>query len=133
MTNGIPGWPANRSGPNAPDERKAADLSWNSLDIVGTNYALDRHIQEHAQHPDRVLVSTESLPPVGQASASLTNSFVVGDFVWSAQDYLGECGVGRWFYEGDPTEPLESAAASEAGRSAAEASRPQTAARGAWV
>ena len=107
VTNGIPGWPATRSGPDAPDERKAADLSWDSLDIVGTNYALDRHIQEHAQHPDRVLVSTESLPPVGQASASLSNSFVLGDFVWSAQDYLGECGVGRWFYEGDPTEPLD--------------------------
>ncbi len=32
--------------------------------------------------------------------------FAVGDFVWAAQDYLGEVGVGRWFYEGDPTEPM---------------------------
>ena len=36
----------------------------------------------------------------------MKNVFVVGDNVWSAQDYLGECGVGRSFYTGDPTEPL---------------------------
>jgi beta-galactosidase len=31
---------------------------------------------------------------------------VVGDNVWSAQDYLGEAGIGRWFYQGDPAEPV---------------------------
>ena len=50
--------------------------------------------------------STESKPPLGEADHVLDNTFVVGDFVWSAQDYLGEVGIGRWFYEGDPTEPM---------------------------
>ncbi|MEI6323734.1 MAG: glycoside hydrolase family 2 TIM barrel-domain containing protein [bacterium] len=117
VTDGILGWPVNTKKPVAgtpqpPPDPKEADklknyeLNWDSLDIVGSNYALGTHIKEHDQHPKRILVSTESSPPVGKAYEVLDNPFVVGDFVWSAQDYLGEVGVGRSFYEGDPTEPL---------------------------
>jgi beta-galactosidase len=108
VTNGILAWPVKvgKPSPDDDDRMKNAQLNWNALDIVGSNYALGTHIKEHDQHPDRVLVSTESKPPVGEASNVMANSFAVGDFVWSGQDYLGECGVGRWLYEGDPTEPL---------------------------
>ena len=91
--------------PKEVEKLKNYTLNWDSLNIVGSNYALDAHIKEHAQHSKRILVSTESSPPVGKAYQVADNAFVVGDFVWSAQDYLGECGVGRSFYEGDPTEP----------------------------
>lgn len=108
VTNGILGWPVNpnKPGPNDAQNQKNAEIVWNSLDIVGSNYALDHHISQHAQFPDRILVSTESSPPIGKAYEVENNAYAVGDFVWSAQDYLGECGVGRWFYAGDPTEPL---------------------------
>ncbi len=108
VTNAILGWPlkADKPGPADTDRIKNANLNWNSLDIVGSNYHLSQHVNEHAQHPDRVLVCTESSRPVGEAVLTLGNPFVVGDFIWSAQDYLGECGDARWFYEGDPTEPL---------------------------
>jgi beta-galactosidase len=29
------------------------------------------------------------------------HAYVIGDFVWTAMDYLGESGIGRHFYEGD--------------------------------
>jgi beta-galactosidase len=29
------------------------------------------------------------------------NSYIVGDFVWTSLDYLGESGIGRYYYEGD--------------------------------
>ena len=117
VTDGILGWPVSskKADPNGPaptpdpkeaEKLKNYQLNWDSLDIVGSNYALNSHIKEHSQHPGRILVSTESSPPVGKAYEVLDNPFVVGDFVWSAQDYLGEVGVGRSFYEGDPTEPL---------------------------
>lgn len=97
VTNGINSWPTEAQKSNA-------EVDWNSLDIVGSNYRLNSHIQRHAAYPGRILVSTESTPPIGQASHVLDNSFVVGDFVWTAQDYLGEVGTGRWYYAGDPGE-----------------------------
>ena len=27
--------------------------------------------------------------------------YIIGDFVWTAIDYLGESGIGRWYYDGD--------------------------------
>ena len=73
---------------------------------MGTNYRMKEHLAEHDQHPDRVLVSTESSPPLGIPADTLSHSYVVGDFVWTGLEYLGESGLGRWFYEGDPTEVL---------------------------
>lgn len=108
VSNGILGWPADDKKPKPEDAQRQrhAETNWDSLDIVGSNYALDRHIAQHDKFPQRILVSTESSPPIGKAYQVADNAYVVGDFVWSAQDYLGEAGVGRWFYEGDPTEPL---------------------------
>ena len=122
VTNGVLGWPPGMQEPQNPGSNSPAVMStvsagadaartqdpasWTSLDIVGSNYHIAGCIARHVVWPDRVLVSTESNPPLGEANHVLDNTFVVGDFVWSAQDYLGEVGIGRWFYEGDPTEPL---------------------------
>ena len=108
VTNGILGWPVNAKMPRPDDDQrqKNADVNWDSHDIVGSNYAMPRHVAQHDKFPKRILVSTESQPPVGEDHWVADNSYVVGDFVWSAQDYLGEVGVGRWFFEGEPTEPL---------------------------
>jgi len=118
VTNGILGWPVDERHPKPEDEAKqrAADANWNSLDIVGTNYTLAAHLRQHEKHPSRILVSTESFPPLGLPAEVLKHPYVVGDFVWAAQDYLGEAGVGRWFYEGDPTEPLRPPRPHEAGK-----------------
>jgi len=102
VTNAIFSWPND-------SQMTYAQADWNAEDIVGTNYALGNHIGQHAQFPNRVLVSTESSPgdPGDRRADVIKNSFVVGDNVWSAQDYLGESGIGRWFYVGDPAEPVD--------------------------
>ena len=122
VTNGSAGWPAGIKVPKSPGSNSPAltstdpakadaaspqdPASWTSLDIVGSNYRLAGHIARHALLPERVLVSTESRPPLGEPYRVIDNPFVVGDFVWTAQDYLGEVGLGRCYYEGDPTEPM---------------------------
>ena len=107
VTNAILGWPIGK-GVSPTYTRANADLNWNSQDIVGANYGgFDNHIAEHAEHPKRVLVSTESNPPLGQWKQVRENAFCVGDFVWTAQDYLGEVGIGRWFYQDDATESVQ--------------------------
>ncbi len=105
VTNGILGWPDETKKPGS---QAAADANWNSLDIVGSNYGIGNHIKQHDQFPNRLLMVTESSPgnPSNVWRQVMENVFVVGDNVWSAQDYLGECGVGRSFYIGDPSEPI---------------------------
>ena len=102
VTNAIVFWPND-------SQMKFAQTDWKEEDIVGTNYALDNHIKQHSQYPNRILVSTESSPgdPGDHRADIIKNNFVVGDNVWSAQDYLGESGIGRWFYIGDPAEPVD--------------------------
>jgi beta-galactosidase len=71
------------------------------LDITGYNYnILPTYAEDHKQLPSRLMVTTESFPakafPLWQISAD--NSYVLGDFTWTAMDYLGESGIGAWSY-----------------------------------
>lgn len=74
------------------------------LDVTGYNYAAGRFVADHAKHPDRVFAQTESFPTACFEGwmTTLDNSFDIGDFVWTALDYLGEAGIGRDIYPGDP-------------------------------
>ena len=108
ITNAIAGWPVgDKPAPKDAENRKNADdLVWGTQDLVGTNYRMNGHLKEHDQHPDRILISTESSPPLGVPAETLSHTYVVGDFVWTGMEYLGESGLGRWFFEGDPSEVL---------------------------
>jgi beta-galactosidase len=67
------------------------------LDVGGYNYQWEQYAKDHATYPERVMVGTESFP--NQAfqnwQAVESNSWVIGDFVWTAIDYLGESGIGH--------------------------------------
>ena len=73
-------------------------------DIVGYNYMIHKAEEDHRRVPGRVMVQTESFPrDVWQNwHAAATHPYIVGDFVWTGLDYLGESGIGRWWYDGDP-------------------------------
>lgn len=75
------------------------DPLFNTLDVVGVNYELHRHAEDHQRCPNRVIMSAESYPRDVFAgwNAAVTNAYVIGDFVWSGIDYLGEAGIGRIF------------------------------------
>lgn len=74
------------------------------LDIVGLNYGDARYEMERQEHPNRVVVGTETFPSRIDRNWKLVteNPHVIGDFTWSGWDYLGEVGVGRVKYEGEP-------------------------------
>jgi len=69
-------------------------------DLAGYNYELHRAAADHERVPSRIIVQTESYPKDAFANWKLvqSNSYVLGDFVWTALDYLGESGIGRWYY-----------------------------------
>jgi beta-galactosidase len=78
--------------------QKWADMqpAFTYLDVAGYNYRRDQYENDHAKYPDRVMVGTESYPcEVYQYwSAVEKSSWVIGDFVWTAMDYIGESGLG---------------------------------------
>lgn len=67
------------------------------LDVGGYNYQWQQYAPDHAANPQRVMVGTESFPKEAWQNwdAVTKNSFVLGDFVWTAIDYLGESGIGH--------------------------------------
>jgi beta-galactosidase len=69
-----------------------------ALDIGGYNYNLNNHVQDHTRAPARIMASTESfLSQVFEYWEMIQdNPYIIGDFVWTAIDYLGESGIGRW-------------------------------------
>ncbi len=80
------------------------DPLFSNFDIAGYNYQLAQAEADHARVPDRVIMATESYQTEAFANwrALETHSYIVGDFVWSALDYLGEAGIGRVFPPGEP-------------------------------
>ncbi len=70
------------------------------LDIAGYNYASSRYALDKDLHPQRLIIGTETyvqdLPENWQLVEGLPN--VIGDFMWTAWDYLGEAGIGSWSY-----------------------------------
>ena len=85
--------------PNWPN----TDGFYSALDLAGYNYNLENHAADHKRAPSRLMVCTESFAQTTFDYWALVNDFpyIVGDFVWTAIDYLGESGLGRWYYR-DP-------------------------------
>ena len=78
------------------------------LDIDGYNYSADRYLIERAKSPHKTFLGTETSPAALDKNWELVmnNGFVLGDFSWTAWDYLGEVGIGKVTYEGDPATPF---------------------------
>ena len=66
------------------------------LDIVGYNYAQSRYEDDKALHPGRVVVGSETFPQDLPGNWALVEKlpWVIGDFMWTSWDYLGEVGIG---------------------------------------
>ncbi len=82
----------------------------NGLDIVGYNYMEDLYERDHEMFPDRVILGSENFPqeigfrwPMVEALP-----YVIGDFTWTAWDYIGEAGIGKALYV-DKDDPLADA------------------------
>ena len=71
-----------------------------ALDVVGYNYLEHFTESDHARLPERVIVYTETYPKdVAMVwNRILKHPYVIGEFVWTGIDYLGETGIGRNFY-----------------------------------
>ncbi len=97
---GVAGAPVTR--PDGTPDQDATQF----LDVAGYNYKLRDYERDHAKFPQRVMLGTESLPADVDAIWRLTDRspWLIGDFVWTAMDYLGESGIGKSDTSGNPLE-----------------------------
>lgn len=75
---------------------------FDSLDVAGYNYVIKRYEADGEKFPGRVIAGTETWPHWAYAFWDATSRlpYVIGDFVWTAIDYLGEAGIGQVTYDG---------------------------------
>ena len=74
-----------------------------TFELVGYNYMMHKHAGDHARDPQRVMYQSESYPREAfrNWAYSADHPYIFGDFVWTAIDYQGESGIGRWYYQGE--------------------------------
>jgi beta-galactosidase len=81
----------------------AMDPYFAALDVAGYNYASggdhnqkNLYEEDHNRLPQRVMVGTESYPleSFGSWMDVVDHPYVIGDFVWTAYDYIGEASIG---------------------------------------
>ncbi len=84
-----------------PEVVNATLESYEALDIAGYNYSTARHASDIARFPNWISVGAETFPCDLAANWKVVqeNPGVIGDFVWTAYDYLGESGIGRDSYK----------------------------------
>ena len=82
-------------------EKQAAPF-FAHLDLVGYNYASGRYTIDAKKYPDRIVFGSETFPQDIWKNWETVKNYptVIGDFMWTAWDYLGESGIGAWSYTG---------------------------------
>ncbi len=95
------------TGMNKSANSKAADEATSpcldSLDMAGYNYASGRYEMDGKLHPNRLIYGSETFPHDIAKNWEMVKKYpyLIGDFMWTAWDYLGEAGLGAWAYTPD--------------------------------
>ncbi|MDB4584035.1 DUF4982 domain-containing protein [Draconibacterium sp.] len=81
-----PGWDWDRTAP-----------AFEQMDIHAYNYQWNNYVPDHEKYPERIIIGTESFPKEAFDNWQLVEKYpyIIGDFVWTGMDYLGESGIGH--------------------------------------
>jgi len=83
-----------------PQADRLSRGSFAQVGIAGYNYAGSRYQVDAKRYPERVILGSETMPGDIVKNWAKVKKLpnVVGDFVWTGWDYLGEAGIGNWIY-----------------------------------
>lgn len=72
-------------------------IAFAPLDVAGYNYEWFEYANDHAKYPNRIMVGTESYPIEMLENFTMNEKlpYTIGDFIWTAVDYMGETGIGH--------------------------------------
>lgn len=82
------------AGVNDVSEKKDAYL--NTLDVAGYNYSPNEYVSGHQRHPEQLIYASESYSSEAYDywKAVEKYNWMIGDFVWTSFDYIGEASIG---------------------------------------
>ena len=71
------------------------------LDVGGYNYQPQQYISDHKKHPERIMYGSESVSKQAYRywQKVVDLPYVIGDFIWTGMDYIGEAGIGHSTYK----------------------------------
>ncbi len=97
---GILGADFMKFGATLPGSDRKTKHAYEVLDVAGYNYGIKRYQKDLKKYPERVILGTETFCSDAYKFWQLAkkNRALIGDFVWSGMDYLGEVGIGAWEY-----------------------------------
>ena len=86
-----------------PEVDSVTTPEFETLDIAGYNYGSRRYEQDATEHPDRIIVGTETYPySLAENWAKVEKlPYLIGDFQWTVWDYNGEVGLGAWYHSNE--------------------------------
>ena len=66
------------------------------MDVGSYNYRWQDYEPDHEKYPERIMMGTESFPMEAFENWQMVEKhpYLIGDFVWTGMDYLGESGIG---------------------------------------
>jgi beta-galactosidase len=78
------------------------------MDVHSYNYQWKQYEPDHEKFPNRIMIGTESiaLEAFENWQQVEKHSYVIGDFVWTGMDHLGESGIGNAKLDSDTTKFL---------------------------
>lgn len=77
--------------------------AFENVEVGGYNYEWRHYEADHDSFPDRIMYGSESFPKEMAQNWNLVDKhpYLIGDFVWTALDYIGEAGLGHTFERSD--------------------------------
>lgn len=75
---------------------ESGDAYLNEFDVVGYNYQEHNYLNDHERFPQRIMYGSETYANKAAEYWQFVEQypFIIGDFVWTGWDYIGEASIG---------------------------------------
>ena len=82
---------------NPGKEWDESEGAFSMLDVSGYNYQFLYYESDHLKYPERIMYGSESVPQHAWENWEMVkrHPYVIGDFVWTGMDYIGESAIGH--------------------------------------
>ena len=79
---------------------RQSNAVFDEVDVAGLNYCRQGPEWFHRRHPNRVFCASETYPQeiIDTWPTAQRLPYMIGDFVWTGWDYIGEASVSAWAY-----------------------------------